>query len=114
MFSSCRAARLFIADETTTSIIEIHSAVERSKLWKLRNPHQLNQFDIYENRSRPAHSNCRASSSDHNARITIRLCRATPGFWSITCIADQDWNVATLDEMIHPNAPETMSIALLQ
>lgn len=34
--------------------------------------------------------------------------------WSITCIADQDWNVATLDEMIHPNAPETMSITLLQ
>jgi len=53
MFSSCRAARLFIADETTTTIIEIHSAVERSNLWKVRNPHHLNQFDIYENLNLP-------------------------------------------------------------
>jgi hypothetical protein len=36
-------------DETITSIIEIHSNVERSSLSNVRNPHHLNQFDIYEN-----------------------------------------------------------------
>jgi hypothetical protein len=49
MFSSCRAARLFTKDETTTSIIAIHSNVQRNSLSNACNPHHLNQFDIYEN-----------------------------------------------------------------
>jgi hypothetical protein len=49
MFSSCRAARLFVADQTTAVIIAIRSFVERSSLWNLCNPHHLNQFHICEN-----------------------------------------------------------------
>jgi hypothetical protein len=47
--SSWRAARLFIADKTTTSIIAIQSNAESSSLWNVCNPHPLNRFDIYEN-----------------------------------------------------------------
>jgi ABC-type antimicrobial peptide transport system ATPase subunit len=41
-FSSCSAARLFIADETTTNIIVIRSNVQRGSLWNVCNPHYLN------------------------------------------------------------------------
>src|SRR5436305_1662639 len=51
-FSSQRAARLFVADETTTSIGAIHSKAELSSLWTVCKRHHLNPFDIYENHSR--------------------------------------------------------------
>jgi hypothetical protein len=47
--SSCRAAQLSIADETTAAIIAIHSNVERSSLWNVCNPHHLNLFHLHEN-----------------------------------------------------------------
>ncbi len=43
---SCAA---FPLDESTNSIIETHSTVERNSLWNACEPHHLNQFDIYEN-----------------------------------------------------------------
>jgi len=48
-FSNWRAARLFNADEATTSISAIHSNAKSSSLWNVCNAHHLNQFDINEN-----------------------------------------------------------------
>ena len=52
-FSSCRAARLFRADDTKASASERHSKVRGNTLRNVCNPHHLNYFVIYERHNQP-------------------------------------------------------------